>query len=149
MRIIGYFVLHSRSHHQQARQYLVKQLAMLDDKRSQLAAVVVLQFLFNQYIASSTNNQVCRVVLDDLVALVSARSSSPTLLPCSACTLALQMLQHIITHPESDSTVEATKIIEITDNKPTQHPLLKPFIQNNMSTLLDVLEKVKKKLAAS
>jgi hypothetical protein len=147
MRLVGYFVLHSGSHYQQAQQYLIKQLTMQDDKRGQLAAVVLLQFLFNQYIAPSSNSQVCHVLLDALVALVANRSSSPTLLPCSACTLALQMLHHITMHPENGSTIETEiytkKIQEITDNQTTQHLILDQYIQKNMSTLLDVLEKVK------
>lgn len=147
MRIIGYFVLHSPSHLQQAREYLIKQLSMEDDKRSQLAAVVLLQFLFNEYIVSMSNSQVCRAFLDALVALVSRRSSSPTLLPCSACTLALKMLQHITTHPEHQTIVDAEsdsiKIREITDTQPIQHPLLEPSVQTNINTLLHVLEKVK------
>lgn len=49
MRIIGYFMLYSK-HQKIVQQYILQELNGVN-KRSQLAAVVLLQFLFTNYIS--------------------------------------------------------------------------------------------------
>lgn len=50
MRIIGYFMLYSK-HQKIVQQYILQELCGAN-KRSQLAAVVLLQFLFTNYIST-------------------------------------------------------------------------------------------------
>jgi hypothetical protein len=53
MRVIGYLVLHSRQ--KEEIQQCICQELYNSDKRSQLAAVILIQFLFTTYISSENS----------------------------------------------------------------------------------------------
>lgn len=66
MRIIGYLALYSK-HQSIVQQYICKELSS-SDKRSQLAAVVLIQFLFSYAISSEDfHNDLASLFIPPLV----------------------------------------------------------------------------------
>ncbi|KAI8078967.1 uncharacterized protein B0P05DRAFT_541886 [Gilbertella persicaria] len=98
IRIIGYFTLQSKQTTDQVQAILKNELTMMEDKRSQLACVVLLQSLFSHVAGKERHDQ----FIIDLVPLlihIAEKQSKPTLLACSSCELAIQLLQSILTQP--------------------------------------------------
>ncbi|GAA5817484.1 hypothetical protein MFLAVUS_011032 [Mucor flavus] len=98
------------------QQYILQELNGVN-KRSQLAAVVLLQFLFTNYISMQD-------VYSDLSALFISpltqisQNDSPTLLACSACDLALQFSRYIALHLNNtkDTIVPITELRDDNNN---------------------------------
>ncbi|KAG1174962.1 hypothetical protein G6F70_002347 [Rhizopus microsporus] len=84
MRIIGYFLLYSTKHQSTAREFIYQEL-LTDNKRDQLAAVILLQ----------------------------QRSASPTLLSCSAYELSLNCCWYIYDRLRRPKIKEDKAIVEV------------------------------------
>ncbi|KAL9548394.1 hypothetical protein MBANPS3_005703 [Mucor bainieri] len=142
MRIISYFTLHSSTTCKiQAQQVLIDELKSAD-KKDQLAAVVLLQFLMKHY--GHSMNSMASAFFAPLSQLVEMRSSQPTLLNCLACELALQCIQMALTAtPDtSASVIPSTKIMEVEETTPVENT--SEDMWRGLDTLLYVLEKWQK-----
>ncbi|KAI9348898.1 hypothetical protein BD770DRAFT_164236 [Pilaira anomala] len=116
MRIIGYFVLYSKS--RKLVQQYISQLLYDADKRSQLAAVMLLQFLFTSYIsAQDIHSDISALFIPPLTNVSQKYADTPTLLACSSCDLALQFSRYIALHlNNTDSTTAPITELEDTSN---------------------------------
>ncbi|KAG2196055.1 hypothetical protein INT47_008149 [Mucor saturninus] len=111
MRIIGYLVLYSK-HQEAGQQYICNELSS-SDKRCQLAAVILIQFLLSHYMSSeNSHNDLASLFIPLLVDISEKYGDTTTLLACSSCDLALQLSRYVALH--LNSVAEPTsKIIEI------------------------------------
>ncbi|CAO3634881.1 unnamed protein product [Mucor hiemalis] len=135
MRVIGYFIMHSK-YQKEIQQHLCNELRS-DDKRSQLAAVLLLQFVFTQYISPSKGFwEVSTVFVSPLVYISNKYSESPTLLACSSCDLALNLTRYTVLHMDDPPAqpISNAKIMELDDTIDNE---------NSYQTFTSVLDQVK------
>lgn len=137
MRVIGYFIMHSK-YQKEIQQHICNELKS-NDKRSQLAAVLLLQFVFTHYLSSSNGFwELSTVFISPLVYISNKYSESPTLLACSACELALQFTRYAMLHMDDRPTVPISKakIMEVDNDTNISNA-------NSYQNFTSVLEQVK------
>ncbi|KAI8997391.1 hypothetical protein BDB01DRAFT_34574 [Pilobolus umbonatus] len=95
MRIIGYFLLNSQ-YKDDINTFMCNELRK-NDKRNQLAAVLLIDFIFFTYIASSTENHwnLISLVAPELIR-IAHQSNQPTLLCTTSCELALKCAHYLL-----------------------------------------------------
>ena len=161
MRIIGYFVLYSKN--RKLVQQYISQLLYDADKRSQLAAVMLLQFLFTNYIsAQDIYSDLSALFIPPLTSVsqkyaysilqipfiqlhysyFSKFRDTPTLLACSSCDLALQFSRYIALHLNNTDSTTAP-ITELNDTSNLEYSQISKAWKY-ADTLLYIMEKVSK-----
>lgn len=124
LRLMSYFLLYS-SYKLQIQQFFFQELES-NDKRSQLATVIVLQFLYDNHLVEEDMSQ----FVPALIHLTYTKT--PTILACASAELVLNICKYALTHTEHDSS----KIVEVED-------ISVSFDWKNIDALLNNLETVK------
>ncbi|CAO3674999.1 unnamed protein product [Rhizopus microsporus] len=112
MRIIGYFLLYSTKHQSTAREFIYQEL-LTDNKRDQLAAVILLQFLYAKYIIKEDHADFVYTLVPLFVQVTEKHSASPTLLSCSAYELSLNCCWYIYDRLRRPKIKEDKAIVEV------------------------------------
>ncbi|KAI8076271.1 hypothetical protein BDF21DRAFT_66511 [Thamnidium elegans] len=139
MRIIGYFMLYSK-HQKLVQQYISQELCETS-KRNQLAVVVLLQFLFTNYISmQDMYSDLSALFISSLTQVSQKYADSPTLLACSSCDLALQFSRYIALHLNStNDTIASITELQDDNNNTKFHQISKAW--EYADTLLNIMEK--------
>ncbi|KAI9470751.1 MAG: hypothetical protein EXX96DRAFT_490804 [Benjaminiella poitrasii] len=142
MRLISYFIIHS-IYKKQIQRFFAEEL-LESDRKTQLAIVLVLQFLYRQYIASSNNYQdIIPLFLPPLTRIIEGNSQTPTLLACSAYELASHYCQYALVHRVRDDRTNegsASKIVELDAAYNSNHPI-DQVVWQTIENLLTGIEK--------
>lgn len=117
MRILGYFLLYS-TFKSIARDFIYQQL-INENKKDQLASVVLLQFLYNKYIKQSEHVDLVSNLVPLLVKISEKYGEAPTLLSCSACELAMAGCGYMLDHRDEDKVIVQIEPVNIENI--TQH----------------------------
>ncbi|KAI7905031.1 uncharacterized protein BX663DRAFT_501425 [Cokeromyces recurvatus] len=141
MHLIGYFILDS-VHNKQIQQFFVQELSR-SDKKTQLAIIILLQFLYKQSIVLRDN---CRdmtlLFLPSLIYIIEECGQATTLLACSAYNIAAQFCQYNLLHLHDNYIKEndSLKIIEL-DGSCISSNTIDQILWSTIEQLLIILEK--------
>ncbi|KAG1456310.1 hypothetical protein G6F56_006856 [Rhizopus delemar] len=100
------------------RDFIYQQL-INENKKDQLASVVLLQFLYNKYIKQSEHVDLVSNLVPLLVKISEKYGEAPTLLSCSACELAMAGCGYMLDHRDEDKVIVQIEPVNIENI--TQH----------------------------
>lgn len=130
LRLMCYFLLFS-SYKTQIQQFFIKELDSTD-KRSQLATVIILQYLYDNYLQNEDEPHFSQLFISHLVNITN--TATPTVLACTACEAAIHLFEYALEHNNDTPT---SKIVQVDIPEDTLESLYK-----YMDTLLNNLETV-------